>query len=135
MSFTRTFTDQCAYKKTLEENVSYISYLLDPVRFDNCNKCRPELGLVGGTAVSHINGNLVDLESSLFGIDRDLSRCPVTRFIPNNSEVKGTTLFKPVCRPVIDTRDMTHLKSCQMFDYQPSTPTPPPMNLFKCGKY
>ena len=31
-------------------------------RFENCNKCRIEFGVVGGTNVSHVNGNLVDLE-------------------------------------------------------------------------
>lgn len=132
MSFTRTFTDPCAYKKTLEENVSYASYTLDPIRYDNCNKCRPELGIVGGTAVSHVGGNLVDLESNLFGIDRDLSRCPSSRFVPRSDDkVQGTTIYRDSCRPVIDTHK-THLKACQMFDYAPSTPHPPSMDLFKC---
>ena len=134
MSFTRTFTDPCAYKKTLEENVSYASYMLDPIRYDNCNKCRHELGIVGGTAVSHVKGNLIDLESNLFGIDRDLSRCPSSRFVPRgDQQVQGTTLYRDSCRPVVDTH-MKHLSSCQMFDYAPFTPQPPPLDLFKCGK-
>lgn len=133
MSFTRTKTDTCNYKQELEGSVSYISYLLDPIKYDHCDKCRMQLGLVGGANVSHVRGNLVDLESNLFGIDRDSSRCPVTRYIPpEDNNLKGTKLYKPVDRPVVDT-NMNHLRSCQMFDYMPSTPHPPPMNLFKCG--
>lgn len=132
MSFTRTKTDQCHYAQELEENVSYVSYLLDPVKFDNCNKCRPELGIVGGTAVSHVSGNLVDLESNLFGIDRDASRCPMTKYIPRSDNVvKGSEFIKPVCRPEIKT-NQKHLRACQLFD-TPSIPHPPPMNLFKCS--
>ena len=134
MSFTRTKTDPCNYSQELEGNVSYVSYLLDSVKYDSCNKCRPELGLVGGTAVSHVSGNLVDLESNLFGIDRDASRCPSTKYTPRADQiVQGSQFIKPVCRPSIDTT-MKHLKPCQMFDYAPYTPHPPPMNLFKCGQ-
>ena len=133
MSFTRTKTDACNYNQELEGNVSYISYLLDPVKFDSCKKCRPELGLLGATNVSHIGGNMVDLESNLFGIDRDNSRCPMTKYIPRGDQkVKGTQFIKPVCRPELDTRPK-HLKACQMFDYAPYTPHPPQMNRFKCG--
>lgn len=133
MSFTRTKTDTCNYKQELEGNVSYISYLLDPVKYENCNKCRMELGVVGGTNVSHIRGNLVDLESNLFGIDRDNSRCPVTRYIPrSDNKLKGSDFIKPVERPELNT-NMMHLNGCQMVNYEPSTPHPPPMDLFKCG--
>jgi hypothetical protein len=87
---------------------------------------------VGGTNVSHARGNLVDLESNLFGIDRDASRCAVTRYIPRSDDkIQGTEYIKQVNRPVIDT-SLQHLKSCQMFDYAPSVPHPPPMNQFKC---
>jgi hypothetical protein len=133
MSFTRTKTDTCNYKQELEGNVSYISYLLDPVKFDHCDKCRMQVGTVGGTNSSHIRGNLVDLESNLFGIDRDASRCPVTRYIPPaDNKLKGSCFIKPVERPVIDTR-LVHLNGCQLIDYSPSTPYPPPMDRFRCG--
>lgn len=132
MSFTRTKTDICNYNQELEENVSYVSYLLDPVKFHNCNKCRPELGFVGGTNVSHVTGNLIDLESDIKGIDRDASRCPQTRYLPRNDGiVQGTTMYKPVCRPEV-AANMRHLPACQPFNYGP-VPHPPPMNLFKCG--
>ena len=34
-----------------------LAYNLDPVRYENCNKCRMDLGVIGGTGVSHIRGN------------------------------------------------------------------------------
>ena len=35
-----------------------------------------ELGIVGGTAVSQIKGNLADLENDLRGQTRSASQCP-----------------------------------------------------------
>ena len=40
-----------------------VKNMLNPIKFENCNKCRMELGIVGGTAASHIQGNIVDLEA------------------------------------------------------------------------
>ena len=57
-----------------------LEYMLDSARYENCNKCRMELGLVGGTAVSHIQGNLVDLETDLMGITRKASLCPQKKY-------------------------------------------------------
>ena len=54
MSSNRLIYDTCAYKKTLDQSVGPLSYVLNPIKYENCNKCRMELGLVGGTAVSHI---------------------------------------------------------------------------------
>ena len=38
-----------------------------------------DLGVIGGTAVSHIRGNLVDLETDLRG-PRKASLCPSQKF-------------------------------------------------------
>ena len=43
---------------------------------------RNALGLVGGNEVSMITGNLVDLESDLRGVTRDLSRAPTRKYQP-----------------------------------------------------
>ena len=64
MSFNRTTYDNCSYKQELQNNVSTLSYLLSPYRYEHENKCRHQLGFVGGTVVSHIQGNLVDLDRS-----------------------------------------------------------------------
>ena len=76
MSSNRLIYDTCAYKKTLDESVGPLSYLLNPIKYENCNKCRMELGIVGGSNVSHIRGNLVDLENDLRGQTRGASLLP-----------------------------------------------------------
>lgn len=132
MSFNRLSYDNCSYKAELNESVSYLSYMLDTVRYEHCNKCRPELGVVGGTAVSHVAGNLVDLENNLLGIDRPNTHCPAYKWVPRSDGiVQGKEYVKPVCHPPVKT-DKKHLKPCQFYDTL-GVPQPPPMNLFKCA--
>ena len=76
MSSNRLIYDTCEYQTRLNESANTLNYTLNPMRNENCNKCRMELGTVGGTNVSHIKGNLVDLETDLFGITRKASLCP-----------------------------------------------------------
>lgn len=133
MSWTRIYTDPCNYKQSLSENVSQLSYLLDPVKFENGNKCRNELGLVGGTAVGVPNGNMVDLENNLLGIDRPNTRCPTFKYLPTpDNKVQGKEYIKPVEHPAVDT-SMLQLKSCQMFDYHP-VPQPPMIESQGCPR-
>ena len=67
MSSNRLMYDTCAYKKTLDESTGTLAYVLNPMKYENCNKCRMELGILGGPSVSQIKGNLVDLENDLRG--------------------------------------------------------------------
>ena len=83
MSSNRLIYDNCEYKTKLNESTNPLNYMLNPIRYENCNKCRMELGVVGGTAVSHIQGNLVDLETDLMGITRKASLCPSQKFSSN----------------------------------------------------
>jgi hypothetical protein len=132
MSFNRLSYDNCSYKQELTESVSYLSYLLDPVKFNNCNKCRPELGIVGGTNVSTPIGNLVDLENNLFGIDRPQTHCPSYKYLPSQNEyVQGKEYIKPVCHPKINTEASKHLQSCQFYDTL-QVPQPYALDLYKC---
>lgn len=134
MSSNRLSYDSCAYQQTLNQSVSPLSYVLDPIKYNHCDKCRMELGIVGGTAVSHVNGNLVDLENDLFGINRPNTQCPSYKHLPApGSSVQGKEYIKPVCHPVVKT-DMVHLPPCQMIKYGevPATPT---IDRFACGKY
>lgn len=132
MSFNRLAYDNCSYKQNLSENVSQLSYLLDPIKYENCNKCRHELGLVGGTAVGVPRGNMVDLENNLLGIDRPNTHCPSYKFMPRGDNiVQGREYIKPVNHPAVDTT-MLQLPACQMIQYAP-VPQPPPMRLFSCG--
>ncbi len=139
MSSNRLIYDTCAYKHTLSQSVGPLAYVLDPSKYEHCHKCRIELGVVGGTAVSHIKGNLVDLETDLRGQTRLASKCPELKYqMP--CPVKGTNNCQPqsiVIRGnpsnqgrVINT-GLQHLPACQMFRYKP-VPLPPPVNYYKC---
>jgi hypothetical protein len=131
MSFNKLSYDACQYNTKLEKDVSVLNYTLDNTKFQHCNKCMNNLGLVGGTAVSHINGNLVDLESNLIGIDREASKCPTMKYLPNAEDAAvGADYYHTRCTNVVDTTKQ-HLKPCQMYS-TPSVPYPPPMQSFSC---
>jgi hypothetical protein len=134
MSFNRLSYDTCSYKETLGQNVSQLSYVLDPIKYEHCSKCRHDLGLVGGTAVSHVTGNLVDLENNLLGIDRPGTKCPEYKWLPPAPDaggVQGKEYIKPVAHPFVGTA-LVHLPECQMIDYA-HVPAPPPVRLSQCG--
>jgi len=65
-----------------EQSAGMFAYTQLPVKFENPNKCRNALGLVGGSEVSNISGNLVDLESDLLGITRVQSKCIARQYQP-----------------------------------------------------
>lgn len=127
----RLIYDSCSYNTELQQSVAPLSYILDPVRFENCQKCRPELGVVGGTAVSHINGNLVDLENDLRGQTRPVTKCPSYKYTPPQGNLlQSKEYIKPVVHPDIDI-SMKHLRPCQMQQY-PSVPANPPFEMYRC---
>ena len=99
------------------------------MKYENCQKCRHEFGLLGGPAVSHIKGNLVDLENDLRGATRTASNCPDNKYKPGSNvlHLKGNACNKP------RTVDLTkvHLAPCQMIRY-PATPLPPAPQYNHC---
>ena len=123
MSSNRLIYDTCAYKKS----TSPLQYHLNPLKYENCNKCRIELGLVSGPATSQIKGNLIDLENELRGQTRLLSRCPNKSYQPGQ---KIYTRDNHNRIREIDT-ELVHLPSCQMIKYKP-IPLPDPIVLDKC---
>ena len=139
MSSNRLMYDTCAYRKNIDQSVGPLSYQLNPMKYENCSKCRMELGIVGGTAVSQIKGNLVDLENDLRGQTRSASQCPSKHYQPSCPDKIGDS-----CQPsqiqiqgnacnaprTIDTT-LLHLPPCQMIRYKP-VPLPPPMNIQTC---
>lgn len=58
-------------------------YSMIPQKFYHPNAGRHALGLVGGNDVSLIAGNMVDLESDLRNITRDLSKAPAKQYQPS----------------------------------------------------
>ena len=136
MSFSRNMYDSCAYGQELSSQTSALSWQLDPIKFENCSKCRMQLGIVGGTAVSHVSGNLVDLENDLRGANRPNTHCARYKFLPNGQRwVKGNNgggLMPSKTFPRVAT-DLVHLNPCQMFDFGP-VPMPPPVDLSRCPR-
>lgn len=128
--------DTCAYSKALSESVAPIDYIINPIKYEHCGKCRMELGIVGGTAVSHINGNMVDLENDLFNITRPSTRCPTFLYHPTppGEPIQTITEVHPGRKPnkPIPTKSM-HLRPCQMVEY-PEIPHPRQSTMFTCPK-
>jgi hypothetical protein len=123
-----------------QQSADRYSYVLIPEKWENPNKCRNALGLVGGSEVSHVKGNLVDLESDLFGITRPQSKCNAKQYTPScplgggecpdypasiNYKDKGTGEVRSV-----DTTPY-HLRTCQSWSY-PGVPVPRPYGQETC---
>jgi hypothetical protein len=100
--------DECSYRQALAQSIAPINYTLDPLKYEHTGKCRPDINIVGGTHVSHINGNLVDLENSLRGQTVPVTHC--SQFKHGGAQA-GKEYIKPVEHPVLDTR-MRHLSQC-----------------------
>lgn len=122
MSFNRTKYDTCSYKQNLQENVSTLSYILSPMYFEHKDKCRHQLGLIAGTSVSHIKGNMVDLDSELRGQTRYISKCGGNMYVPTDDGI-----IKNDKTPPIETTAL-HLPSCQTIMYR-AIPLPPKMDI------
>ena len=119
MSSNRLLYDGCEYKHRLEASVGPLAYQLDIQKYENTNKCRMELGVTGGNNVSHIKGNLVDLENDLMGLTRPLTQpgqCPSTLYKPQNSNQITLRSRGTNKESVLDT-SMVHQKTCNLVDY------------------
>jgi len=131
MSSNRLSYDSCAYKKALQQSTSPLDYMLYTGKYDNCAKCRIEIGTVGGNGVSLFSGNLVDLESDLRGQTRLNSLCPSSHYMPEckncNNKMNGLPCSEDKCKP-----KLMHQPSCQM-QYYPKVPMPVPNKPSKCN--
>jgi hypothetical protein len=128
MSFNHLTYDSCTYARNLKENVSILGYILSPFRYEHNSKCRHELGLIGGTSVSHVKGNLVDLESDLRGQTRYITQCTSKQWQPLKP---GQQIINDKTPPIDTTR--LHLKGCQMLSYR-EIPIPKGVNYDRCPK-
>jgi len=126
MSFNKLSYDNCTYNRHLKENISVLSFYLSPYRFEHKDKCRHQLGLVGGTDVSHVSGNLVDLESDLRGQTRFLSKCDKNAYKPVSP---GSDILNDKTAPI--STQLNHLPSCQMISYK-EVPLATTVNYNKC---
>lgn len=129
MSWTRLSNDSCAYSKYLNQSVNELPYVLDPIKYENCNKCQNQVGLLGGTNVSHVN-DLVGLENYLRGQTRVASKCPSYKHMPTDSStIEVKTMYKPAPPPL--NMNLKHLTPCQMNSYR-HVPYPAPLSTSSC---
>lgn len=116
MSSNRLLYDTQYYQEHINESTGPLGYMLYPMKFEHCNKCRPTFGLVGGNNVSIIHGNMVDLENDLRGQTRTLSNSREKKYKPadtNMITVKGPTSLK---ERQVDL-SLLPLPSCDFFEY------------------
>ena len=99
-----------------------LEYMLSPYRYEHVDKRRHNLGLIGGSAVSHIRGNLVDLESDLRCQTRLNTHCVDKQHKP---VLPGEPIINDKTAPIDTT--LVHLPSLQMISYK-SVPFPPAMS-------
>lgn len=130
MSFNRLIYDTCAYQKNLKQSTGVGAYQLYAGKFNHCNKCRIQLGVVGGNDVSLYKGNLVDLESDLRGQTRASSLCPSHKYQPTCKQPcdSGLPSGKSDC-------ELIHQPACQMFRYPPTVLPPTPKVAFCPNTY
>lgn len=76
-------------------------YTMIPQKYYHPNAGRNALGLIGGNEVSLASGNLVDLESDLRGITRDLSHAPAKKYQPSCA-LGGTEAGEKSLAPLSD---------------------------------
>ena len=124
-----------------QQSADAYSYVLIPEKWENPNKCRNALGMVGGSEVSHAKGNLVDLESDLYGITRPNTKCNAKQYVPSCPlggsapcpdwpanqvwQDKGTGEVRTT------STQPRHLPTCQTWSY-PGTPVPRPYGQETC---
>jgi hypothetical protein len=130
----RLIYDACAYSTSLGESTAPVEYMLDLSAHEHCDKCRVDIGIVGGTNVSHVNGTLVDIENDLKGINRPSTKCPGFNFLPTaDGSIQGKEYIKPVCHPRIDMSSQNHLRVCQFSRYPERVESAPPAPVqFTC---
>ena len=148
MSWTRSHDDTCEVKRSNEENVTSLTYVMDPIKYYSCSPCRPVKGILAGNEVSVIQGNMVDLESELYGMFNRRTRCDASRHLPSRFPSgddktvhvcdkcpRGTNPgFCPHRDPSADpiNANLDHLPECKFFDF-PRMPPQPTFSPFTCA--
>ena len=122
-------------------------YTQIPQKFYHPDAKRNALGLVGGNDVSLVAGNMVDVESELRGITRDLSKAPAKKYYPKTALGSDSTesTFAPYgefAKPASSITFMErhnqkvvqvslepkHLPTTQYVSY-PGVPNPKPLTM------
>ena len=122
MSFNRLPYDICSYKHELAESVGEGMYRLGtpPNACEPCHAADPRIKLQSqGVSISR-NTALIDIDSELLGITRNLSSCPDKKYAPtaDNSFHCGAKQWEMLLEVVkillnyVDNKDMIHFSDC-----------------------
>lgn len=87
MSFNRLPYDECAYKKALEQSTTQNDYSFYIGAHENSTECS-----IGEGISNPPHSTKVEVESELWGINRNLSRCPENKY--NKDSVFETVQVK-----------------------------------------
>ena len=99
-------------------------YTMIPQKFYHSNAGRNALGLVGGNEISVAAGNLVDVESDLYGRTRDLTNVPAKKYQKPTDLTGGIVYTERTTGQVVSvSTQQRHLPTIQMFSY-PGVPAP-----------
>jgi len=121
MSFNRLPYDVCSYNHTLAETVGPGVYQLTtpPNSCEPCHASDPYIRLQSTGASLSRNTPLIDIDSELLGITRNLSDCPDRKYMPSkdNSAYCGAQSGKIVgcqknAKVCVDNTNMIHFKNC-----------------------
>jgi hypothetical protein len=115
MSFNRSKYDDCSYKNNLNRNIGVLGYILDINNHEHVKPCRHQLGWLSGNNVSHIKGNIIDLESDLRNQTRYISKATNSSYIPSTDGF----IYNDKTNP-INTKPL-HLNGCQTIAYKSIT--------------
>lgn len=97
MSFSRLSYNKEESARRAAGNTSVLDSVLDSNRYENSNKCRVPLGILGGNEVSiNMDTHYIDIESELRGLD------------------KQTSKSIGICSQECDSK-LKHLPECNMF--------------------
>lgn len=119
-ALTRLNHDNCSYAHRLYESTSPLLYNINPVAYENCNKCHQAypgfIGKLGGDGFG-IGPDRIDVDSDLRGQTRLLSRCPTHKYNPHSYNYcnscencdKGLPCGCNHCK----NRDVSHLSDCR----------------------
>ena len=142
MSFNRSSYDTCSYKHVVAETVGPGVYkLTEPP--NTCKPCHPMDPYIrlqrGGVSVSK-NANLVDIDSELIGINRNLSQCPERKYMPqlNNSaycgaQTGGVVNCQTANKVCIDNSEMLHFDQDCFTNTEDTRLSNPPCTLRGTG--
>ena len=122
--------DPCSIQVQCQQSTSPYQHIMDINRYENCKKCIPDYGIVGGATSSTMESlhagstvppsmlaKIVTVENDLLNLTRPGTKCPTYLYAPpTNCMVTGKEYIKPVIHPSINVCDTQNMGSCSFID-------------------